>query len=276
VSYILDALRKSEQQRQLGVAPRLLTVHATSDSDAPPAFLKYGLLAAALIGAGVAIGWWHPWQQEQLPSATASASAGMPEVRPPDPIPVPLPVLPAVASGPDTPMPAQRTRVALRPIAAPEVTPLEQDTQLPAPAPPQTRKPPPAAAVRPQETATPVREAAPAPASAPARAPAPAPAPRVAVAPIAVLQEKSAAPADPAQQQKLLAIAELPPAIRQEIPAMAFPVHSYSDTPQERIVGINDQLLREGEYLAPGLKLERIAPDGVVFSYKNYLFRHGL
>lgn len=269
MSYILDALIKSEQQRQLGVAPRLLTVHATSDSDAPAAFLKYGLLVAALIGAGVAIGWWHPWQQERLPSATASASARMPEAIPPDPLPVPLPVLPAVASGPETPMPVQKTWVAMRLIPTPEVAPLEQDTQLPAPAPPQTRKPPPAAAVRPQETATPVREAT----------PAWAPAPRVAVeAPIALLQEKSAdaAPADPAQQQKLLAMAELPPAIRQEIPAMSFPIHSYSDTPQERIVGINDQLLREGEYLAPGLKLERIAPDGVVFSYKHYLFRHGL
>jgi general secretion pathway protein B len=96
--------------------------------------------------------------------------------------------------------------------------------------------------------------------------------------PIALLQGKSAdaAPADPAQEQKVLLMAELPTAIRQEIPAMSIPVHSYSDTPQERIVGINDQLLREGEYLAPGLKLERIAPDGVVFSYKKYLFRHGL
>lgn len=269
MSYILDALRKSEQQRQLGVAPRLLTLHATSDSDAPPAFLKYGLMAAALIGAGVAIGWWHPWQQGRLLSATASASARMPEARPRDPLPVPLPVLPEVASGPEMPMPVQKTWVAMRPIAAPEVAPLEQDTHLLATAPPQTRKSPPAAAVLPKETATPVRE------TAPARAPAPAVA---AETPIALLQGKSAdaAPADLAQEQKVLLMAELPTAIRQEIPAMSIPVHSYSDSPQERIVGINDQLLREGEYLAPGLKLELIAPDGVVFSYKKYLFRHGL
>lgn len=269
MSYILDALRKSEQQRQLGVAPRLLTVHATSDSDAPPVFLKYGLLAAALIGAGVAIGWWHPWQQERLLSATATASARVPEATPRDPLPVPQPVLPEVAGRPETPMPVQKTLVAMRPIAVPEVAPLEPGTQRLATAPPQTRKPPSAAPGLPKEKATPVREAA----------PARAPAPRVAVeTPIALLQGKSAdaPPADPAQQQKLLAMAELPPAIRQEIPAMSIPVHSYSDAPQERIVGINDQLLREGEYLAPGLKLERIAPDGVVFSYKNYLFRHGL
>lgn len=270
MSYILDALRKSEQQRQLGVAPRLLTVHATSEPDAQPAFLKYGLIAAGLIGAGVAIGWWQPWQQARLLSATASTTAKMPEARPRDPLPAPLPVLPQVASAPEMPMPmpVQKTLVAMKPIPAPEVAPLEQDTHLLAKAPPQTRKSPPAAAVLPKETATPVREEA---------APAPAPAPAVET-PIALLQEKSAdaAPADAAQEQKVLLMAELPAAIRHEIPAMSIPVHTYSDTPTERIVGINDRLLREGEYLAPGLKLELIAPDGVVFSYKRYLFRHGL
>jgi general secretion pathway protein B len=64
--------------------------------------------------------------------------------------------------------------------------------------------------------------------------------------------------------------------IQQEIPVMSIPVHTYSTTPKERVVGINDRLLQEGDYLAPGLKLEQIAPDGVIFSYKNYLFRHGL
>lgn len=270
MSYILDALRKSEQQRQLGVAPRLLTVHAASEPDARPALLKYGLVAATLIGAGVAIGWWQPWQPwqpERLPSATASTTARMPEARPPDPVPVALPVLPEVASGPETPMPVQKTRVAMRPIAAPEAALPEQDTQLLAKAPPQTRKPPPAAAVLPKETPTAVREAAPAPATEVA-----------AETPIALLQENSAdaAPADPEQEQRVLLMAELPAAIRREIPAMAIPVHTYSETPTERIVGINDRLMREGEYLAPGLKLELIAPDGVVFSYKKYLFRHGL
>lgn len=71
-------------------------------------------------------------------------------------------------------------------------------------------------------------------------------------------------------------MAELPAAMQQEIPAMSFPVHTYSSTPTERIVGINDRLLQEGDYVAPGLKVEEIAPDGVVFSYKSYRFRRGL
>jgi general secretion pathway protein B len=269
VSYILDALRKSEQQRQLGVAPRLLTVHAPLEPDAQPAFLKYGLIAAALIGAGVAIGWWQPWQQARPLPATASVAAEMPESRPRDPLPAPLPVLPEVASGPAMPMPMQKTRVAMKPTAAPAVASLKQDTHQPAAPPPQTRALPPAAVAPLKEAATPVRE------TAPALAPAPAVA---AETPVALLQKQSAdaPPADAAQEQKVLLMAELPAAIRQEIPAMSIPVHTYSDTPTERIVGINDRLLREGEYLAPGLKLELIAPDGVVFSYKNYRFRHGL
>jgi hypothetical protein len=93
VSYILDALRKSEQQRQHGLAPRLLTVHATSEANTQPAFLKYGLIAAVLIGAGVVVGGLHPWQQAQRLSATESTPTKMLESSPPQSLPAPLPVL---------------------------------------------------------------------------------------------------------------------------------------------------------------------------------------
>jgi hypothetical protein len=35
-------------------------------------------------------------------------------------------------------------------------------------------------------------------------------------------------------------------------------------------------MMKEGESLAPGLKLEKITPDGVIFSYKGYRFQHGI
>jgi general secretion pathway protein B len=141
---------------------------------------------------------------------------------------------------------------------------LKQDrdllTRTPAPTP---KLPPKSAAAIPKETATPVRETT------------TAPAPEKTVPPF---QAKSAdaAPTGTAQEQKVVSMAELPLAIQREIPAMSIPVHTYSTTPKERVVGINDRLLQEGDYLAPGLKLEQIAPDGVIFSYKHYLFRHGL
>jgi hypothetical protein len=38
---------------------------------------------------------------------------------------------------------------------------------------------------------------------------------------------------------------------------------------------INGSMIREGEYLTAGLKLEEITPDGVIFSYQNYRFHVG-
>jgi general secretion pathway protein B len=68
----------------------------------------------------------------------------------------------------------------------------------------------------------------------------------------------------------------LPPAIQQEIPPMAISVHAYSSRPADRIVGINDRLLREGGDVPPGLTLDEITPDGMIFSYKGYRFRRGV
>ena len=57
---------------------------------------------------------------------------------------------------------------------------------------------------------------------------------------------------------------------------MTISVHAYSGNPGDRLVGINNRLLREGGYLVPGLKLEQITPDGMIFGYKGYSFRRGL
>jgi hypothetical protein len=35
-------------------------------------------------------------------------------------------------------------------------------------------------------------------------------------------------------------------------------------------------MLREGEHVVPGLKLEQITPDGMIFGYKGYSFRRGV
>ena len=70
-------------------------------------------------------------------------------------------------------------------------------------------------------------------------------------------------------------MAELPPAIQQEIPAMTIQLHAYSSNPTERLVSINSRMLREGGSLAPGIRLEQITPDGMIFSYKGYRFQRG-
>jgi len=77
MSYILDALRKSDQQRQRSAPPTLLTLQPSAVVRKRPAYLAYGLVAVALVGAGVVIGWLRPWQTEQtVPARPATVAAG--------------------------------------------------------------------------------------------------------------------------------------------------------------------------------------------------------
>ena len=68
----------------------------------------------------------------------------------------------------------------------------------------------------------------------------------------------------------------MPAAIQQELPALNITVHAYSARPADRMVGINNSMLREGASVAPGLKLDEITPDGMVFSYKGYRFKRSI
>lgn len=71
-------------------------------------------------------------------------------------------------------------------------------------------------------------------------------------------------------------MADLPAALAQEVPKPAILIHSYSATPASRFVFISDRKWREGEFPAPGLKLEQITADGAIFSYRGYRFRRGI
>ena len=71
-------------------------------------------------------------------------------------------------------------------------------------------------------------------------------------------------------------MAELPASIRGELPQLKFTVHAYAVKPASRILGIDNRILREGDTVAPGLKLEEITPDGMILSYKGYRFSRGV
>ena len=57
---------------------------------------------------------------------------------------------------------------------------------------------------------------------------------------------------------------------------MTISVHAYSGNPGDRLVSINNRMLREGDSVAPGLRLEQITPDGMIFGYRGYSFRRGV
>lgn len=188
MSYILDALKKSDQQRQRGATPMLQLAQATEAPPRRPALSQNGAIALALIGVGIIIGWWQPWRA--APSSTPGPVA--------------------------------------QPVAAPAPMPAPRQISLPPAAPAQTEPTDPA----------------------PSRPEPVAPAP--------------------------IALAEAPPAIAQELPAIKISLHSYSANPKERAAMINGALMKEGDTIAPGLRLEQITAKGVVLGYKGYRIPRGL
>jgi len=251
MSYILDALRKSDLQRQRGAAPTLLAVQESTPARTRPALLAYGLLAAVLVGAGIVIGWMRPWQPEQAAPVRPEPVAAKPlESTPPQPAPAPSETVPQPKPEPNLQNPPLPARAALTPSEiAPQPKPKRKPKpELPARAKPQTDGPP--------------READ---AAAPGTTTAPAPERPV-----------DTASAEAAGVQTVISMAELPPSVRQELPAIKISVHAYSANPGGRLVSIDNRILREGDFVVPGLELEEITPDGMIFAYKGYRFHRGV
>jgi len=65
---------------------------------------------------------------------------------------------------------------------------------------------------------------------------------------------------------------ELPDAIRAVVPEIRFTVLVYNQDPAQRFVLIDGERLAEGDAPLPGLKVEEIRRDGVIFSYRLYQF----
>lgn len=241
MSYILEALKKAQAERQLGSAP---TIHAPAQSYAAPAEQGTRRRYVAIgVGAGVLVAlaalWWT--RQGNLPTAAAPAVvAQAPASAPaavPEPVPAPVAPAPVATPAPVTPPPALVTV-----------------------------KPAPVAAVAP-----PAQEAAPA---RPALAPSPVPqvreaAPRVAESSPAPAAQPVAAPAE----ETVRTLQQLPEAIQREIPKVAFGGYIYSPDPAERLLLVDKMLRREGEEVAPGLVLERLLPKAAVMNYRGYRYR---
>lgn len=234
MSYILDALRKSDQQRQRGVTPTLLTAQAIAAEPGRPENWVYGLIAAVLVGAGIVIGWLHPWQSE--PPAPEGATVAREVIAAKSRESSPRPTAPAPVTAAPEPVSKDRNRNQARDRPAPSVSNGE------------TRgMPPNAVATAPEVAPTPVPE-----------------------------KPVTAGLTDSASEQRAMTMGELPLAIRQELPSMQISLHLYSTRPWNSFVSINNQMLQEGAYPAPGLRLEQITPDGMIFSYKGYRFRRGV
>jgi general secretion pathway protein B len=85
MSYILEALKKSDQQRQRGATPTLPAAQATLKAGKKLFSVTYVLIAVGLLCTGIAIGWLRPWlsaatvEQAAGPSATLVSPTFVPE-----------------------------------------------------------------------------------------------------------------------------------------------------------------------------------------------------
>lgn len=228
MSYILEALKRSDQQRQLSATPTLLTAQSPMIAPTQPAYLYFGIFATALLGAGILIGWLRPWQVDATPAKDLIIA--------------------------QSPLLTSRQNISATQSMPPEITGMaraESTIQQPAPLIVARKQPLPA----PAKVA---RHSVPAKELLPVQTPA------------------QDARDDAAQEQKVVSMAELPLALQQDIPPMTVQVHAYSNKPKGRLASINNRMLREGDLLSPGLRLEQITPDGLIFTYKEYRFRRGV
>lgn len=65
---------------------------------------------------------------------------------------------------------------------------------------------------------------------------------------------------------------DLPDTVKQQLPAIIISAHVYSTNPLQRSLVVNNNFLEEGEYFLDGLILHEITADGAIFNYKDIKF----
>jgi general secretion pathway protein B len=260
MSYILEALADSEQARQqIAATPKYSLLPVVGEELSQQRRWPYVLAGALLLNAAVLQIWLRP--------------------APPD----------TVASIEARTVPQVPVQVAKTPVAAaePDIAPLGRG-EIPAAdlagiAPPQARSP----ESRPERAND--RRVARLPASIdalPSTATAtsangsalmplqqtPKLAPKVLAKPgaeAAVAMGANPAPPSPAAAGDAV---ELPPVLQQQMPALSVAGFIRGEGSASMVI-VNDRLVREGDEVAPGVKLEKILNDSLVFNYKGYRFK---
>lgn len=237
MSYILDALRKSESERRRGRVPDLgqqvQLIHKPKKKSVPVlAWVAIGLVLNAAILA------WAFWpratvdgaQQPAEPAAESTAPVAAPEpietaseraVAEPEPVPEQAP---AETS-------ARRNDTLADAIEIPVPTVSENDRERPTVIVPTPREP---SEVNPSEAAG--REAV---------------------------------------SERTPHLVELPLSFQKRVPDLIFNSHIYASEPSSRRVMINDNYLRPGESFS-GITVERITEEGVELSMDGRRFRVGV
>ena len=252
MSYILDALKKSEEERRRGTVPDLLAVQYTQVQEQKKRhWWSYLLLVALALNAGVFLWWISPWQASK-PNVTPYSTTKQ------NPVPEKA-VISEEQNHQDKPLPVQ--------IGSPVKTPSDKKVGEREDRSVQTATPEQKQSSHTATTTSEIQESRATTPSLPIQTPAASPAPP---------ETKSSAHSTSTEGSMIYTLHELPSSIQQGLPAFSITAHIYTGDPASGMVKVNGQLMREGQELSPGLRLEEIVSDGVIFRYQNYRFRVGL
>lgn len=239
MSYILDALRRADAERERGAVPN---IHAqpfqgpSNDNESPRTTPPWLWIALALLAAAVLALGWKLFASDPPRDQVAA-------VTPVAPAPAPTPASSATPSMPPSPSLTSAT-----PPPPPLPVPLQPVQPLPiTPPTPASR----AAAAPSKATSKPIARAEAAPAAATTPSPASAPASAV---------------------ERIYAVSELPEEVRRSLPALPIGGAMYSKNAADRMLIVGGQILHEGDTIAPDLKLEQIRLKSAVFRYKAYRY----
>jgi len=244
MSYILEALRKSEQDRKKGEVPDLNTIQGPISSPLQsgrhlwPYLLSAGLLISVIVLV--------PWLILRQPDTGDIPQAGNTE---------------SIETGPSLPTSAETNAPPLIPTSPtveeipPQVSKLASqtidDTSVAGP----ESKTPPANVEETTDSITiiatdqedPGQDFLPEPAEIP--------------------EEKPAREA-----AEIIPFENLPASVAGELPSLSISAHYFASDPDTRMASINGRVMRQGQKIAGGLTLEEITRTGVIISFEKYRF----
>ncbi len=236
MSYILDALKKSEQERGHGNIPDVQTIHSSSLNyrHEKKAYWPYILVAAVILNLLVIIYFMVNRQAPAIIKTTFVETAVQPQLSSEAGKPATKPDV-AIAKAPVTP---DNTITAIKDDVKNTATASTETRNTDASIPAVTIK----KEVKTQANTKPV-----------------------------ITNEQATD-----NSQDIIDFYDLPASIKQTLPAIIISAHVYSTNPAQRSIVINNNFMEEGEYFLDGLTLYEITPDGAIFNYQGILFNYGV
>lgn len=244
MSYILDALRKSESERQQGRVPdfaqQVQMIHRPRRQRR--SVMIWAILALALLlNAGVLA--YVFWPGHRTDAAT-----------------------PAMASAPQATEPAAPQSASATGVAEPALAPTHSVPTTPATAEVASVSPS-ESTPQPELTDDPVSQQGDPGVSQPSERP-------TVIVPSTPRPLPAAAASTAESTSRVPHLVELPLSFQRSVPDLIFNSHIYASDPAARRVMINDHYLRIGDRF-DGLRVERITEQGVVLSQNGVKFRVG-